>query len=83
MLPCGHCGGSGKKCAPELTSTLKLMGRSWVETLEVARRLGLKQGAACNRMADLLKLGLVERRGSGSRHSPYEWRLMSAVKGSK
>lgn len=76
LLPCGHCYGSGKKEAPELSATLRVVSHArWQATLAIAKLLGLKQGAVCNRLAALLKLGLLDRRGSGSRHSPYEWRV--------
>lgn len=73
-LRCGHCGGSGRKEAPKLTETLALLSRQrlyWLSTQRVAGMLGIGETNAANRLAELHKLGLVERRGN----KPLEWRI--------
>lgn len=70
MLPCGHCDGTGKKEAPKLSDTLSLVGSRWMTTQQVAAAAGVSGENMANRLADLLRLGLVERRGN----RPHEWR---------
>ncbi len=75
LLPCGHCDGTGRKEAPELSRTLAALSQvAWLSTQTMAKKLRTKETAMSNRLADLRKRGLVERRGSGSRYAPYEWR---------
>jgi hypothetical protein len=74
LLPCGHCAGSGRKEAVKLTETLAVVHRTqWRTTQALAKALGVGETNMANRLADLLKLGLVERRGN----RPHEWRLWS------
>ena len=73
-LPCGHCAGSGRKEAKKLTETLELLSRQrthWLSTQRVAGILAIGETNAANRLAELHKLGLVERRGN----KPLEWRI--------
>jgi hypothetical protein len=71
LLPCGHCRGSGRKEAAKLTETLAVvLAAGWRTTQAIARALEIGETNAANRLADLLKLGLVERRGN----RPHKWR---------
>jgi hypothetical protein len=70
-LPCGHCGGTGQKEAPELTRTLESVSFSqWRSTQFIARELVIGETNAANKLRELMGLGFVERRGG----KPYEWR---------
>jgi DNA-binding IclR family transcriptional regulator len=72
MLTCGHCDGTGKKEAAKLTETLSLfMGPAWFTTQDLAAAADISGENMANRLAELLRLGLVERRGN----RPHEWRL--------
>lgn len=74
-LPCGHCGATGRKEAPQLTATLALVHRArWQSTQALALAAGIKETAMSNRLAELHERGYLDRRGSGSRYSAYEWR---------
>ncbi len=71
MLLCGHCDGTGKKEAEKLTATLALMvGPAWFTTQELAAAAHISGENMANRLAELLRLGLVERRGN----RPHEWK---------
>lgn len=74
MLPCGHCDATGQKEAPKLTETLGLLvmnPRAWFPTQELAGAADVTGENMANRLAELLRLGLVERRGK----KPMEWKL--------
>lgn len=76
MLPCGHCDGTGHKEAPKLSRTLAAISPTvWRSTQALAKKLKTQETAMSNRLAELRELGLVDRKGSGARYSPYEWRL--------
>lgn len=75
LLPCGHCDGTGRKEAPKLTKTLDAVSKAqWRSTYELSRVLGVSETNMANRLAELRELGLLQRRGSGVRWSPYEWK---------
>lgn len=74
MLPCGHCDATGQKEAPKLTETLALVAanpKAWFPTQELAAAADTTGENMANRLAELLRLGLVERRGK----RPMEWKL--------
>lgn len=70
FLPCGHCDGTGQKEAAKLSETLSDVGSRWVTTQQLARAAGVSGENMANRLAELLRLGLVERRGN----RPHEWK---------
>lgn len=72
---CGHCRGAGSVAVELLTKALHACTWRWQSTAEIAERIGVSSTHCANLMADLRRFHAVERRGSGARHSPYEWRL--------
>jgi DNA-binding IclR family transcriptional regulator len=73
MVPCGHCSGEGRVLHHRATEMLAHVDRGWKSTGALAKKMGIGTTNAANIAALLLELGWVQRRGSGSRHSPYEW----------
>jgi len=66
---CEHCGGCGQRHLTEVEeNTVDACGVDWSTTGQISARLVSFQGyltsgpALCNRLVDLLKLGLVERK---------------------
>lgn len=75
FVTCGHCSGDGHTLDERASQMLaRLQPDSWAPTKGLATKLRIKPSNAANILARLLEWGLVARRGSGSRHSPYEWR---------
>jgi DNA-binding IclR family transcriptional regulator len=70
---CGHCSGEGYVVHARATQMLALIERGWASTGKLAKRMRIGATNAANIAALLLELGHVQRRGSGARHSPYEW----------
>ena len=79
-FPCEHCMGTGRR-EPTLTErwTLMAVSRQWALTKDISTRLKAIQGfptkipALCNRLVDLHKRGLLERRAVTGKS--FEWRL--------
>lgn len=79
-VPCGCHGCAGTVVHPSLTQTLAWIAEAphrWHVTSAIAKALGISPTNCANRMRRLLDLGRVEVRGSGSRHSPKEWRIVA------
>lgn len=78
-VQCEHCRGSGRR---ELTmvesDTLQAVGSTWSTTDQIALRLwdiqgyAIKGPALCNRLVDLHRIGLVQRRAASGKHN--EWK---------
>ncbi len=78
-VPCEACQGCGHR---ELTvverDTIAAVSKTWSPTFAIRHRLKRVQGyetsnaALCNRLVDLLALGLVERRARDGKS--FEWR---------
>jgi predicted transcriptional regulator len=78
MVRCGHCRGAGKVEAPELSEALALLGGDWISSATLAQRMNIVQTNACNKLAQLFELGLVERRTPvrrEARRQRFEWRV--------
>ncbi len=73
-VACGDCNGAGHVVADRLSQVYGAVSAEWSSTGSIARRVGITGENAANNLRRLHGSGLVERRGSGARHSPYEWR---------
>lgn len=71
---CGDCCGAGYVVADRLSQVYGAVSAEWVSTGDIAKRVGITGENAANNLKRLHGSDLVERRGSGARHSPYEWR---------
>lgn len=75
---CRRCQGHGRHdLGPELARTIAAVDRTWRSTEDVRKRIGSTETAQCktainNRLVDLVREGLVERRRVGR---GCEWRL--------
>lgn len=85
---CETCHGTGQRHLSEVEGhTLAAVGPRWSTRSEIGVRLEkllhreMAPGSVCNRLTDLLALGLIERRPLGNRPSvysrpkSYEWRV--------
>lgn len=73
---CRHCLGEGRTVHGRGSEMLRLIHETpWISTPELAKKMRIGGTNASNVAALLADLDLVERRGSGSRHSPYQWRV--------
>jgi hypothetical protein len=76
MTKCRQCDGHGEVEHPQLTQAYRFLLRSpWARASAVAKDLGISLNGANNLTARLHDMDLVERRGQGNRHHPFEWRV--------
>ena len=79
-VTCGACDGTGKRKHERMTQALHVLSNeSWSTTFGVARCLDIGDNNAATVLARMVRMGLVERTGSGSGPGgPYKWRLTDA-----
>jgi hypothetical protein len=74
---CYLCKGSGRiECSALNRALESIPVDQWVTTVAASEAANRDQSEYAALLADLLKRGLVERRGKGVRGAPYEWRRL-------
>lgn len=74
---CESCDGIGQRLLTYTERvTLAVVDRDWQPTATIRARLARRPSptAMCNRLVDLVRLGLAERRVSEENHRVAEWR---------